>query len=93
VNVGVILRGFVFAFIASIGFSLLAALAICLGLDPETRRVADTMAPLLGLFVGTGLAARDGSWRTGLGVGLLYVALWLLLWLYLMARWNPIDWL
>ena len=51
------------------------------------------MAPLLGLFVGAGLAARDGSWKTGLSVGLVYVALWLLLWLYLMARWNPIEWL
>jgi hypothetical protein len=93
VNVGVILRGFAFAFLASIGFSLLASLAICLGLDPETRRVADTMAPLLGLFTGTGVAVRDGSWRAGLVIGCLYVALWLLLWLYLMARWNPIDWL
>jgi hypothetical protein len=93
ISVRKFLLGIVYALVAALGFSLVGSLAICLGLDPETRRVADTMAPLLGLFAGAGLAARDGSWRTGLAVGLLYVALWLLLWLYSMARWNPIEWL
>lgn len=88
-----ILLGFLFSVLAALAFSLVASLVNCLGLDAETRHAADTMATILGLYVGTALGARNGSWRTGLVVGLIYVGLWMLLWLYLMARWNPVDWL
>jgi hypothetical protein len=87
-----VLRGIVYSFIAAVGFSLLASLAICFGLDAETRSVSDCAAPLAGIFAGAWLASRNGSLKTGFFIGLAYIVLWFVFWMYLMARWNFVEW-
>ena len=84
--------GWVYALVAACVFSLLASLLICAGIDPEARSVADAAAPLLGIWVGASLASRASSWETGVGVGLLYVSLWVGFWAYVMGRYNPLAW-
>jgi hypothetical protein len=87
------LLGFLYALLAAIGFSLLLSLVICLGADPEARTVSDAAFPLLGIFTGAYFASRSTSWRTGMRIGLLYAALWIGFWMYVMGRWNPFLWL
>jgi hypothetical protein len=74
------------------GFSLLASLAICIGVDVETRKASDIAAPLLGIFVGAWAVSRNGHLKTGLFIGLAYVVPWFVFWMYLMARWNLVEW-
>jgi hypothetical protein len=88
-----VLLGFLYASVAAIGFSLLASLLICCGLDPEARTVSDAASPLLGIFVGAYAVSRTTSWRTGVGIGLIYVAVWFGFWMYVMGRLNPILWI
>jgi hypothetical protein len=87
-----VLLGFLYTFFAAIGFSLLASLSICLGVDAETRIASDIASPLLGIFTGAWLASRNGSLRTGFFIGLIYILLWFVFWMYLMGRWSLAVW-
>jgi hypothetical protein len=88
-----ILLGVLYALVASIVFSLFFSLMICCGADPETRIVSDAASPLLGIFTGAYFTSRTASWRTGMWIGLWYVAAWIVFWMYVMGRWNPILWI
>jgi hypothetical protein len=87
-----VLAGFLYSFAAAVAFSLLASLAICVGADPGTRAISDFASPLLGVFVGAGIASHRTSWKTGFEVGLLYVFAWFVFWMYVMDRWNVQAW-
>lgn len=87
-----IILGFLYALIAAIGFSLLSSLVICCGVNPEARSVSDMVSPLLGIFTGAYFASQRTSCRTGVGIGLFYVALWLGFWIYAMGRVNFVLW-
>jgi Phosphodiester glycosidase len=89
-----IFLGFVWGLLAAIGFSLLASLFICLGVDSEARSVSDAVCPVLGLLIGAYFAARGASsWKAGADVALVYVILWIGFWLYVMGRWSPALWM
>jgi hypothetical protein len=84
--------GFFAALLISISLTLLTSAVICLGANPLLFEASEGAAPLLGILVGGYVSARGGSWKSGAGVGLVFVALWLGFWLYLMGRWNPLLW-
>lgn len=72
-----------------------ASFLVSLGLHPEAFRVVEWLAPLLGVGVGALLAgqwARKRSWVAGFAVGAVTVVLWLIVWLYLMCRWDVRLW-
>ncbi|MEI9998099.1 MAG: phosphodiester glycosidase family protein [Verrucomicrobiota bacterium] len=85
--------GFLIALATAIGLSLVTSLLVCAGLSPEVRPWPDAAAPLLGIFAGAYASARAGSWRSGAGLGLAFVAAWFAFWLYLAGRINPLAWI
>ncbi len=88
-----LLLGLLLALAASIGFSLLTSLTVCLGANPAIFQFADGFAPLLGIFTGAWIASRGGSWKAGALIGLVFVVAWLEFWMYAMGRWNPLLWM
>ncbi len=84
--------GFLAALVGSILLSLITSVIVCLGAHPLLFEAMDGATPVLGMFLGAYLTAR-GDWRVGTGSAAVFVAGWLILWLYLQARWNVFLWL
>jgi hypothetical protein len=87
-----IFLGLPVALVVSILVTLGTSGLICLGLHPLVFEAMDGVSPLLGIFAGAYLTAR-GNWRVGLGIAALFIASWLVLWLYLQVRWDVARWL
>jgi hypothetical protein len=87
-----VILGFFVALVISILLTLLTSLLICLGAHPLLLEGMDGTTPALGILAGAYFAAR-GNWRAGVGGAALFVGLWLVLWLYLQARWNLFRWM
>jgi hypothetical protein len=87
-----LILGFLAGLIAAVGFSLLASVAICCGIDPEVRPVSDAAAPLFGVFLGAYFAARKSSWIMGTWIGILFILAWFEFWLYVSGRLTPLLW-
>ncbi len=90
-----IVAGSLIALVLPILLGLLAYLLIALDLPAGILPLAEWVAPLLGVACGAlvaGAAPVRRPWRCGLLLGLGMVALWVLAWCFLQARWQVMGW-
>lgn len=91
------LLGIFVALFVSTLLTFVAHVCICLGFHPETIFAVDWLAPLLGTFCGAWFSAQQSSketssWRSGFLVAFSLIALWFVVWSYLVARFNFAAW-
>ncbi len=95
---GAYIRCLAFSLLWGVLFSLGSSVLVCVGIDPETRWVSDSLSPLLGIWCGTSLSlskvpsAKPQALGIGAAAGMSLVLLWLGFWLYVEGRLDPIRW-